>query len=204
MTERGSRGTQDECGGDSRRTARASLWEIARTFLVVGTTGFGGGMAVIALIQDACVRRKQWLTSEEFSHGVAFGQILGPFAVNTSTFVGYRLRGVTGAIVAATAFLAPSVTLVIVLSALYFRYHHVPALQSALHGIGPVVVALIVAAAHQMGAGKLRGVEPLAVAAVVFVVYLLWRVPIVLILGAAVALGAARYVVGERTGRHAG
>lgn len=170
-----------------------SLWDLARTFLVIGATGFGGGMAVIALIQDACVRRKRWLTMEEFSHGIAFGQILGPFAVNTSTFVGYRLRGPIGAVVAAAFFLAPSVIIVIILSDLYFRFHDIPALQSALHGIGPVVVALIVAAAYRIGQGKMRGAEPIVVAMVSFAVSLFWHVPIVVVLAGAAILGMVRH-----------
>ena len=131
----------------SRIDNRVSLWEIARAFLTIGTIGFGGGMAIIAMIQDYCVVRRRWLELDEFSHGIAFGQILGPFAVNASIFVGYRLRGLKGAVVAAISFLIPSVTLVIVMSALYARFHHVPSLQAALRGIRPVVVALILAAA---------------------------------------------------------
>jgi chromate transporter len=179
-----------------------SLEEIARTFFVIGATGFGGGMAIIALIQDTCVRRKKWLATEEFAHGVAFGQLLGAFAVNVSTFIGYRLRGFAGAIVAVGAFLAPSVTMVIVLSALYFRLHHIPALQSALRGIGPVVVALIVSAAFQMGRGKMRGAEPVLIALAALLLSLLAHAPILVILLLASAQGAIRYAASERRKRH--
>ena len=167
---------------------RVSLLEIAKVFLIIGATGFGGGVAIIALIQDNCVMRRRWLPLDEFSHGVAFGQILGPFAVNASIFVGYRLRGVKGAITAAVAFLAPSVTLVIILSALYTRFHKVPSLQAALHGIGPVVVALIVAAAYQMGKSRIRSTESiiLMLAAVVLMVFANLQVVFIL-------LGTAAY-----------
>ena len=95
-----------------------SLFEISKVFLTIGIIGFGGGMAIIALIQDYCVVRRRWLELDEFSHGIAFGQILGPFAVNSAIFVGYRLRGLKGAVIAAVSFLIPSVVLVIILSAL--------------------------------------------------------------------------------------
>lgn len=176
---------------------KVSLWEIARVFLTIGTIGFGGGMAIIALIQDYCVVRKRWLELDEFSHGVAFGQILGPFAVNTSIFVGYRLRGLKGAIVAAVAFMVPSVTLVIVLSELYARFHHVPSLQSALKGMSPVVVALILAAAYQMGRGRMRTLEPVLLTLAAVALTLLLKLQIIVILLIAAAYGFAKVRLGK-------
>jgi len=137
-----------------------SLIEIAKTFLTIGTIGFGGGMAIIAMVQDYCVNKKKWLSLEEFLHGVTLGQIWGAFATNITIFVGYRVRGFKGALVAVSSFLAPSMFFVIILSALYMRFHNVPALQSALNGISPVVVALIIAAAFQMGKEKIKSLEP--------------------------------------------
>lgn len=134
---------------------RPTLLELARVFLFIGAAGFGGGMAIVAMIEDICVAKRRWMSAEEFAHGVAFGQFLGAFAVNTTTFVGFRMLGLPGAVTAVTAFLAPGVALVIVISALYVRYHNVPALQTALHGIGPVVVAVLLSAAYRMGRAAL-------------------------------------------------
>jgi chromate transporter len=182
----------------SRRVVQ--LWEIAKTFLTIGTIGFGGGMAIIAMIQDYCVVRRRWLVMDEFAHGIAFGQILGPFAVNASIFVGYRLRGLKGAVVAAISFLFPSVTLVIVMTALYARFHHVPSLQAALKGIGPVVVALILAAAYQTGSGRVRSLEAvlLMISAVGLIVFL--KLQIVVILLIAAAYGFLRLKVPTKNG----
>lgn len=113
-------------------------------------------MAVVALMEQELVRKRRLLGLEEFLHGVGLGQVLGSFAVNAAAFSGYRLAGGAGALVAAVSFLAPSVGLVTVLSALYFRYHAVPALADAVGGLGPVVVALIVAAAWNIGRRVLR------------------------------------------------
>lgn len=177
---------------DGQTRTHVSLFEIAKLFLLIGTTGFGGGIAIIALMQEYCVFRKRWLTLEEFSHGVAFGQILGPFAVNTSIFVGYRLRGVKGAAVAVVSFLAPSVVLVMVLTELYLRYQRVPSLKSALAGIGPVVVALIVAAAYRMGRGKMRSLEPIALFALSVVAVGFFNLPIILVLLGTLAYALTR------------
>lgn len=139
-----------DSGGEQGQSG-ASLCSLAVLFARIGAIGFGGGMAVVALMEQEIVRRRRLLSLNEFLHGVGLGQMLGSFAVNAAAFAGYRLAGPAGALVAVVSFLAPSIALVIVLSALYFRYHAVPALQSAVTGLGPVVVALILSAAWSIG-----------------------------------------------------
>ncbi len=159
-----------------------SLTEIAKLFLTIGTIGFGEGMAIIALMQEYCVNRKKWINNEEFSHGIALGQFLGPFSVNAAIFIGYRLRGFKGAIVSLTSFLLPSFIFITILSALYYKYHNVPSLQSALHGIGPVVIALILAAAFRMGKGRFKSTEPIIIAIVAVTLSLAFKLQVFSIL----------------------
>ena len=147
---------------------RVTLAEIAATFFMIGATGFGGGMAIVALIERRCIFEKKWLGQDEFMHGLAFGQILGPFSLNTSTFVGYYLRGTVGGIVAAVSFIAPSFVMITVLSLLYFRFYQVPELKSALLGSNPVVIALIVVAGIGMAKRKAAKLEAVMVAAIAF------------------------------------
>ena len=144
------------------------LREIATTFFMIGATGFGGGMAIVALIERRCVQDKKWLGQDEFMHGLAFSQILGPFSLNTSTFVGYYLRGIPGGLVAAASFIAPSFLIVSALSLLYFRFYEVPELKSALLGSNPVVIALILVAGIGMAKKKAGNLENAAVALVAF------------------------------------
>ena len=73
-----------------------TLGRLLASFLKIGSIGFGGGMAVIALMEEEFVRKRRLIAGEEFVHGVGLAQILGPFAVNTSFFIGYRLFGVLG------------------------------------------------------------------------------------------------------------
>ena len=108
-------------------------------------------MAIIALMERELVRKRRVIEPDEFIHGVGLGQLLGPFAVNTALFVGYRLCGTLGGLVSASAFVAPSLLLVLVLSWIYFSYHAIPALQGAVAGLGPVAIALILNAAWSMG-----------------------------------------------------
>jgi len=142
-----------------------SLGRLLAIFLKIGSIGFGGGMAVIALMERELVRKRRLVSPDEFVHSAGLGQVLGSFAVNMAVFIGYRLFGVAGALLSAVAFLAPSIILVIVLSDLYFRYHAVPALQGAAAGLGPVVIALILDAAWSVGRKVLRAWPAMLIAA---------------------------------------
>lgn len=135
---------------------RISCRDLTLTFLKLGSIGFGGGMATIALMEHEFVGKRQAFKAEEFLHGVGLGQLLGPFAVNTAFFIGYRSQGVVGGALSAGAFMAPSIALTIFLSWLYFTYHTLPALQGVVAGLGPVVIALILSAAWTMGRKALR------------------------------------------------
>lgn len=147
---------------------KVRLREIAATFFMIGATGFGGGMAIVALVERRCVLEKKWLGHDEFMHGLAFGQLLGPFSLNCCTFVGSYLRGPLGGLLAATSFIAPSFLLVSALSLLYFRYHELPELKSALMGSNPVVIALIVVAGVGMARRKAARGPAAAIAAAAF------------------------------------
>ena len=171
-----------------------SLLRLLGLFLRIGTIGFGGGMAVIALMERELVDERRLIPADQFLHGVGLGQVLGPFAVNAAFFVGYRRHGFLGGLASAVAFLLPSISAVIALSALYFRYHHVPALAGALAGLGPVVIALILSAAWSMGRKALR-TWPAAVLAVVGLAAGMVRVNAVWVL---VAAGMAGLLIGRQ------
>ena len=171
---------------------RVPLREIFKTFFIIGATGFGGGMAIVALVERYCVHEKKWVTLEEFMHGLAFGQILGPFSLNTCTFVGYYLRGVAGGIIAAVGFIAPSFFLITLLSWLYFTYNELPQLQSALKGTNPVVIALIVVAAIGMTKSKVRDVNSWCMTLIAFAAAAFLNVGALPILAAAGGWSVAR------------
>ena len=151
-----SESSQTQYLEQEKATHPLSLPSLLLTFLKIGALGFGGGMAVIALMEQDLVDKKHVISSEEFLHGVGMAQVLGPFAPNTALFVGNRLYGSLGGLACALAFLIPSVSLVILLSWLYFTFHAIPALQSAIGGLSPVVIALILSAAWSMGRKAVR------------------------------------------------
>jgi len=135
---------------DPPSTPPLSLLTMLALFFKIGAIGFGGGMAVIAIMEQEFVQKRRQLPAEEFLHAVGLAEILGSFAPNAAFFLGYRRYGLAGALACVTAFLLPSITIVIFLSFLYSRYHAIPALQGVLVGLGPVVIALILAAAWSM------------------------------------------------------
>jgi chromate transporter len=147
-----------------RRRPAISLVRLLAVFFKIGSIGFGGGMAVIALMEREFVQKRRLLSGEEFLHGVGLGQILGSFAANAAFFIGYRLFGVAGGMLSAGVFMMPSLALVIALSNFYFRYHSIPALQAAVVGLGPVVIALILDAAWSLGRQVLRTPTALCIA----------------------------------------
>lgn len=127
-------------------------------------------MAIVAMVERVCVKQKNWLSSEKFMHGLAFGQILGPFSLNICTFIGHHLRGVKGGLTAAFGFILPSFLLVSLLSWLYFAFNKLPELQAALKGTNPVVIALIVVVAIDMGRKQISGGNSCLMALVAFAV----------------------------------
>ncbi|MDR3567292.1 MAG: chromate efflux transporter [Syntrophobacteraceae bacterium] len=180
---------------DQAKAAPAlSLPALLLTFLKIGAIGFGGGMAVIALMEQDLVNKKHAISSEEFLHGVGMAQVLGPFAPNTALFVGNRLYGPLGGLACALAFLIPSVTLVILLSWLYFAFHAIPGLQRAIGGLGPVVIALILSAAWSMGRKAVRS-WPTALLGLVSLAVSLFKVNAVYVL---VAAGVVGLLIGKQ------
>ena len=109
---------------------QASLLYIFLTFLKLGATAFGGYMSLIAIVQKQLVEVDKKLKEEDLLDGILLTSVLpGPVAVNTIAYVGYRLRGVSGAIVAFIGIIIPSFLLVILLSWLYFSYGNIPAVK---------------------------------------------------------------------------
>lgn len=177
------------------KVKHVGLTEIFLTFAKIGLTGFGGGMAIVALVERICVKEKNWISSEEFIHGLAFGQILGPFSLNICTFTGHHLRGIRGGITAAVGFITPPFLLVSLLSWLYFTYSKLPQLQAALKGTNPVIVGLIVVVVIDMGRKQVKNFNSILMALAAFAATIFFNLNATwVLLGAAFwSLGASIY-----------
>lgn len=128
------------------------LRTLARKFLKIGATGFGGPMALIGMMHRDLVERGQDVPEETFSEGIALAQMLpGPDAVDCATHIGFRLRGFIGATVATAALVLPAFLIMLVVSPLYLKYGQIPQASGFFRGVGPAVVAIILAAGWRMG-----------------------------------------------------
>lgn len=122
-------------------------WQLFWSFLQVGMFSIGGGYAAMPLIQSQAVERHAWLTMGEFTDLITIAEMTpGPIAVNSATFVGIRIAGFPGAVVASFACILPSCLIVSLLAYVYYRYQGVAVLQSVLKSLRPAVVALIASA----------------------------------------------------------
>lgn len=121
--------------------------QLLLSFLQVGLFSVGGGYAAMPLIQSQVVETHAWLTMGEFTDLITIAEMTpGPIAINAATFVGIRIAGIPGAIVATLGSILPSCILVSLLAWAYYKYKGVPAVQSILSCLRPAVVALIAAA----------------------------------------------------------
>lgn len=123
------------------------LLQLFLSFAQIGCFSIGGGYAAMPLIQEQVVTGHNWLTMDEFTDLITIAEMTpGPIAVNSATFVGIRIAGIPGAIVATFGCILPSIVIVSILAWIYYRYKSVSTLQSILSSLRPAVVALIAAA----------------------------------------------------------
>lgn len=117
------------------------------SFLQVGLFSFGGGYAALPLIQEQVVRSHAWLNMKEFTDLITLSQMTpGPIAVNSATFVGIKVAGIPGALVATFGNILPSCIIVMFIAKLYLKYQKMDLLQGVLKSLRPAIVALIASA----------------------------------------------------------
>ncbi len=174
----------------ARAGARATppLASVFLVFLKMGAFAFGGVYSMLSFFERELVERRRWLTAEELAEGVAIGQMTpGPPIINTGVYVGYRLRGARGALVATAGQVLPGFALVIVLATLYGQYRSTPVLEGALRGVGAAVVGLLGSVVLKMGRRVIDGKRAGLVALAGFALLAFARVnPLLLIAGAGV------------------
>ena len=143
---------QEEKNGEMKK-----LLDIFLIFLKIGSFTFGGGYAMIPLIEEEIVQKKKWVTSEDIIDLFAVAEsIPGAIAINTATFIGYKIAGKKGAIVANIGVIIPSVTIITLIASVFARFQDNHIVQAALLGIRSCVVALILLAAISVGRKAIR------------------------------------------------
>lgn len=178
------------------------------TFFKIGLFGFGGGYAMISMIQGEVVTRYHWLSSSDFTDIIALSQITpGPIGINSATYVGYvsvvnsgysHAAGVLGSTIATISVVLPSFILMMLISRFFLKYQKHPAVEAVFKGLRPGVVGLLAAAALVLMNGENFGTEiiqqiiSIALFAATFIASYRFKInPILLI----ICCGAIGYIV---------
>jgi chromate transporter len=165
---------------------KVSFVQVFAAFVRLGATAFGGP-AMMGHFKAELIGRRGWLADQEFAEGTALCQIIpGATMVQMATYIGHRLRGTPGALVAAVGFVLPSFLVMTLLTALYLRSGSVPAVRALFRGLGAVVVAIVLNACTTLGRAMLRGWQGIALAALAVLALALKVNFVAVLVGAAV------------------
>ena len=153
---------------------------------------------MMAHLRADLVDRRRWVAGEDFNEGMALCQVIpGATMVQMSTYVGYRLRGFRGALVAGSGFVLPSFLAMTVLSALYFRSASLPVIQSLFKGLGALVTAIVLVACVKLARTIVHGWQGILVA-VLALIALLLHVNFLLVLAGAAGAAVPLYALSAR------
>ncbi len=183
------------------------LLQLFTTFFKIGLFTFGGGYAMISLIADACVEKKQWITHDEMMDITVIAESTpGPIAINCATYVGYRQKGLAGAIASTLGIVLPSFCIIFLISTFLDHFLEIAWIAHAFMGVRLAVGILILDAALKMIGKMQKKPLPRAIAGCSFIIMLLadafaLRVSSIGLMLAAAAVSIAVFLAGCRSGR---
>jgi chromate transporter len=162
--------------------------ELLLTFIKIGATTFGGGYAMIPVLDRELIRGKNWITMDEVMDYYTIAQVTpGIIAVNVSTFVGYKRKGFSGGVIATLGFILPGVTLMTIISLFISRFAEYTTVQHALSGIRVAMGALILDTAIKLAKGIFNNAKSVVIFIIAFALSaLLQASPVYVVLGAGI------------------
>src|SRR6202041_3018423 len=180
------------CGGMKDTLQRPSFKAALRFWCKLGWISFGGTAAHIAIMHSELVEKKRWISNGRFFHALSHCMILpGPEAQQLAIYIGWKLHGKRGGVVAGTLFVLPSMFVLLALSLIYVKLGNLPWIAAMFNGLKPAVIALVVIALHRLAKRALRGPVQSGVAAAAFVCMFFFGVSLLLVMLGAVVLGIA-------------
>lgn len=175
------------------------LWALFTTFFKIGAFTFGGGYAMIPLIQKEAVENHGWVTDEDILEIIAIAESTpGPIAINSATFVGYRTAGVLGSICATLGVVLPSFVVILLISNILDRFQEVKAVQYAFNGIRAGVLALLFKALWTMYKKSPKGWASYVVMAAAFVLTAFCKLNVLIVIVFCAVFGLVTSLVAER------
>ncbi len=167
-----------------------SLWDLFVSFFKIGAFTFGGGYAMLPMLQREVVQRHGWATEEELLDYYALSQCTpGVIAVNTATFVGTKLKGALGGAISTLAVVTPSLMIIIFISTLLQNFAHYAQVQHALAGIRVAVAALVVSSVLKLWRKGVKGAVGIGIFSASLLLVVLFGFSPVLIVAGALVLG---------------
>ncbi|MEL6171260.1 MAG: chromate efflux transporter [Pseudomonadota bacterium] len=164
--------------------------DLFKVFGRIGLLSFGGPAAQISLMQTELVDKRGWLSDKQFLQALSFCMLLpGPEAMQLATYAGWRLRGLSGGLLAGLLFIGPGALLILALGFGYAYYGDLPLVQAAFLGIKATVVIIVFQALLRLGKRTLTGHLPRALAGIAFIAIFAFNIPFPLIIAAAAVLG---------------
>jgi chromate transporter len=177
----------------------AALREIAVSFLRLGTTAFGGPAAHIAMMEEEFVRRRGWLSREEFLDMLgATNLIPGPNSTEMAVHIGHQRGGWKGLVVGGVCFIIPAMLIVMAAAWAYVRFGSLPQFQGIMHGIKPVVVAIILQALWRLVPVAIKSGFLALVGSIAILATMLGAGPLTVLFGAGVITAATTWIERER------
>jgi chromate transporter len=168
------------------------LREALRFWFKLGWISFGGTAAHIAIMHEELVQKKRWISNGKFLHALSHCMLLpGPEAQQLAIYIGWKLHGKRGGVVAGILFVLPSMFVLLALSMVYVKFGNLPWIAGMFNGLKPAVIALVVVALHRVAKGALRGPVQSGVAAAAFAGMFFFDVSLLLVMLGAIVVGIA-------------
>jgi len=170
-----------------------------RTWFKIGLFTFGGGYAILPMIDKEVVRKHNWASNEEVVDYYAIGQSLpGIIAVNTAVFVGYKAGGGKGAVASALGVISPSIILITLIATLLSGFQDIPAVRHALNGIRIGVCVLMVATIVQLGRNAIKSVTGAVICVAAFTMSYVLGINIALLVVLSAVTGIVIKIIAEK------
>ena len=183
-----------------QKKGRRALLPLFLTFLKIGAFTFGGGYAMIPLIQRETVETRKWITDEDVLEIIAIAESTpGPIAINSATFVGWRVAGIPGAACATFGVILPSLVIILIISGLLEAFQHLKPVEYAFFGIRAGVLALVLKALWSMYRRCPKGAVSYVIAAGAFVLAAVLKVNVLVVILCCAAAGLVTSLI--RAGR---
>jgi chromate transporter len=181
-----------------RRASPGTLRQLALLFLKLGVISFGGPAAHIAMMEDEVVRRRRWLSHDEFLDLLgATNLIPGPNSTEMAIHIGHRRAGWPGLLVAGCCFILPATLIVTALAWAYVRYGSLPQTDAILYGVKPAVIAIVLQALWRLGRAALKTKTLALVGATGILLEFLGVNELIILFGAGSAIGVGNWLAGR-------